>query len=66
MLASYAGLLNLTVASVISLTGPSQEGVPFLSAHPNKLVLRETSAVGKLVAAHGYRQKRENKLEIKK
>jgi hypothetical protein len=24
------------------------------------------SIVGKLVAAHGYRQKRENKLEIKK
>ena len=44
MLASCAGLLNLTVASVISLTGPSQEGLPFLSAHPNKLVLRETSA----------------------
>ncbi len=44
MLASYAGLLNLTVASVISLTGPSQEGLPFLNAYPNNLVLRETSA----------------------
>jgi hypothetical protein len=41
MLASCAGLLNLTVASVISLTGSSQEGLPFLSDHPNKLVLRE-------------------------
>ena len=39
-----ASLLNLTVASVISFTGPSQEGLPFLSDHPNKLVLRETSA----------------------
>jgi hypothetical protein len=44
MLALCAGLLNLTVASVISLTGQSQEGLPFLSDHPNKLVLRETSA----------------------
>ncbi len=36
MLASCTGLLNLTVASVIYLAGP---GLPFLSDHPNKLVL---------------------------
>jgi hypothetical protein len=44
MLALCAGLLNLTVASVISLTGPSQRDLPLLSDHPNKLVLREASA----------------------
>jgi hypothetical protein len=34
---------------------------------PNNLAVeRQGICVGKLVAAHGYRQKRGNKLEIKK
>ncbi len=44
MLALCAGLLNLTVASVISLTGPPSGDLPLLRAHPSLLVLSATSA----------------------
>ena len=44
MLALCAGLLNLTVASVISLTGPPSGDSPLLRAHPRLLVLSATSA----------------------
>ncbi len=36
------------------------------SADPGRVDRITNPSVGKLVAAHGYRQKRENKLEIKK
>ncbi len=44
MLALCAGLLNLTIASVISLTGPPSGDSPLLRAHPSLLVLSATSA----------------------
>ncbi len=44
MLALYAGLLNLTVASVFLLDWAFVRGLASLRAHPSSLVLSVTSA----------------------